>query len=150
MSTYTRLAILDRLALLVLLIPIFTGCATTTPRETTSAGPSSREASSTGVAARNVSAGLTHLIRWQGESLSVIAQWYTGSSQNWPAIAEANPTLSPTRLMVGQAVFIPEGLLKRRDPMPESAVHPLTNEKTPAEDQSKPQAAPPVLFGPKI
>jgi hypothetical protein len=125
---------------MLLAIPIFTGCATTTSRETTS----------TGATARDISTGLTHLIQWQGESLSVIAQWYTGSSQNWPAIAEANPTLIPTRLMVGQAVFIPEGLLKRRDSMPESAVHPPVDEKAPAEEQSKPQATPPMLFGPKI
>ena len=59
-----------------------------------------------------------HRVRWPGETLSIIAQWYTGSWKNWKALSNANPTLDPNRIVIGVNIFIPENLLKSRKPMP--------------------------------
>ena len=59
-----------------------------------------------------------HRVRWSGETLSIIAQWYTGSWKNWKALSNANPTLDPNRIVIGGNIFIPENLLKSRKPMP--------------------------------
>ena len=34
-----------------------------------------------------------HTVHWPGESMSLIARWYTGASDNWPKLAEANPSI---------------------------------------------------------
>jgi len=59
-----------------------------------------------------------HGVRWEGEALSLIAEWYTGSWRNWEAIARVNPGLDPNRIRIGDRILIPEGLLKKREPMP--------------------------------
>jgi hypothetical protein len=59
-----------------------------------------------------------HTVRWLGENISIIAQWYTGSGKNWNTIAKANPKIKSNHIIVGDKVIIPENLLKRRDPMP--------------------------------
>ena len=38
-----------------------------------------------------------HRVKWSGETLSLIAKWYTGSYGNWKAIAQANSGLNPNR-----------------------------------------------------
>lgn len=96
-----------------------------------------------------------HQVRWSGESLSIIAKWYTGSFENWKTLAKANPKLNPSRIHLGQKVRIPEGLLKTREPMPKSF---LTDggkgkREAPPSKPPPPQPAPveeePQLFGPK-
>ena len=59
-----------------------------------------------------------HRVRWPGETLSVIAKWYTGSLKNWKALSKANPTLDLNRIVIGANIFIPEHLLKSHKPMP--------------------------------
>ena len=59
-----------------------------------------------------------HIVRWPGESLSHIAQWYTGAGKNWKILVEANPGLNPNRILIGDEIFIPNDLLKTRKPMP--------------------------------
>ena len=59
-----------------------------------------------------------HNVRYSGEILISIAEWYTGSRNNWKVIAKANPSLNPDRIFIGDTILIPENLLKRRDPMP--------------------------------
>ena len=59
-----------------------------------------------------------HKVRHHRETLYSIAQWYTGSGDNWPRLMEANPDLDPRRIHVGDTVLIPENLLKTRRPMP--------------------------------
>lgn len=60
-----------------------------------------------------------HTVRWPGESMSLIARWYTGSSKNWRKLAKANPRLNPDRIKKGDVISIPPALLKTREPMPE-------------------------------
>jgi hypothetical protein len=59
-----------------------------------------------------------HRVRWPGETLSTISQWYTGSWKNWKGLSKANPSLHPNRIEIGDYIFIPEALMKSRKPMP--------------------------------
>ncbi len=60
-----------------------------------------------------------HTVRWPGESLSLIARWYTGSSKNWRVLARANPHLNPNRIKSGNRVYIPPERLVTRKPLPQ-------------------------------
>jgi hypothetical protein len=59
-----------------------------------------------------------HTVRWPGESLSLIARWYTGSSKNWRKLAKANPRINPNRIRKGNVILIPSALLKNKEPLP--------------------------------
>lgn len=61
----------------------------------------------------------THTISYQGETLALIASWYTGAAKNWQALLPHNPGLDVKRIRLGTVVRIPEGMLVRRDPMPQ-------------------------------
>lgn len=65
---------------------------------------------------------LFHTIQHSGETLGLIASWYTGKSANWTAIQDANPKLKPHALKLGTVVRIPAPLLTRYDSLPESVV----------------------------
>lgn len=111
-----------------------------------------------------------HKVRWEGESLALVAKWYTGRPENWNAIAGANPTLDPKKIIVGNSIRIPSRLLITRKPMPkrfltgaiESDAFPpavdagKVSAPAPAEKAGGPKAGPPAgkeeeppLFGPK-
>lgn len=102
---------------------------------------------------------LEHTISWPGETLSVIAKWYTGKFDNWKALVKANPDLNPKRIHIGQRILIPEYLLTNRKPMPKDFSDQFLPKKKvkrkPAEQkptEQKPaqkEEAEPVLFGPK-
>ena len=93
---------------------------------------------------------LSHKIKWQGETLTLIAAWYTGSAKNWMHLVEANPGIDPRRIMIGDSILIPEDLLKTRRPMPIEFLPAATDKK----EESPPPAKPVVksddveLFGP--
>jgi hypothetical protein len=83
-----------------------------------------------------------HVVRWQDETLSFIAEWYTASWQNWEAIAKANPEIDPNRIGIGDKIRIPEALLKTRRPLPsdflpkavtKKAVQPAAPSREPVE-----------------
>ena len=63
-----------------------------------------------------------HRVKWTGETLSLIAKWYTGSYGNWKAIAEANPGLDPNRIAVGNTINIPPEMMKTKKPLPRKVV----------------------------
>lgn len=60
-----------------------------------------------------------HTVCWPGESLSLIARWYTGSSKNWRVLARANPHLNPNRIRSGNTIFIPPEKMITRKPLPQ-------------------------------
>ena len=60
-----------------------------------------------------------HTVRWTGESLSLIARWYTGSYGNWRKLAKANPRINPHRIKKGNVIMIPPALLKTKKPLPQ-------------------------------
>jgi hypothetical protein len=63
-----------------------------------------------------------HKVRWERETLSLIAKWYTGSQKNWKVLAKDNPWLEPNDLSVGHKIFIARNLLKTKKPMPRDFV----------------------------
>ncbi len=69
-----------------------------------------------------------HTVRWPGESLSLIAGWYTGSTRNWRKLAEINPAINPNRIKAGDVILIPAALLKTRDALPQKVAAQYTPE----------------------
>lgn len=97
-----------------------------------------------------------HMVKYSGETLSVIALWYTGSHGNWKEIAQANPDLNPNRIFPGDEILIPESLLRTRDPLSKEFVDRINTkakkEKPKGDAQAKPvqtRQEEPKLFGPK-
>jgi hypothetical protein len=60
----------------------------------------------------------SHKVRHRNETFFSIAQWYTGSGNNWPRLVKDNPNIDPKRIHIGDTVLIPEDLLKTRRPIP--------------------------------
>ena len=76
-------------------------------------------------AGKNTSANASyyeHKVRWERETLSLIAKWYTGSQKNWKVLAKDNPWLEPNDISTGHKIFIPRNLLKTKKPMPHDYV----------------------------
>ena len=69
-----------------------------------------------------------HTVRWPGESLSLIASWYTGSFKNWRKLAKANPGLNPNRIKGGNVIMIPPSMLKTRVPLPQKVAAKYTSD----------------------
>ena len=103
-----------------------------------------------------------HEARWQGETLEIIAKWYTGDRKNWPALADANPHIDFKEVTIGTSVYIPEDLLKKRDPLPREFVASFNKKPEPrpktkpkkSKKRPKPKPIPEEkdefeLFGPK-
>lgn len=94
----------------------------------------------------------THTVRWPGESLSIIAAWYTGDVQNWKDLAEANPEINPNRIHEGMKILIPENMMTTTTPMTKDHVdsyYPKPKRSAPKPSVSHPKEEEPVLFGPK-
>ena len=95
----------------------------------------------------------THTVRWTGETISIIAGWYTGDIENWKALIDANPDINPRRISGGLKILIPENLMKTHDPMTKEFVDGFYPKSRPKEP-SKPvtpaaKEEEPPLFGPK-
>jgi len=99
----------------------------------------------------------THTVKYSGETISIIAAWYTGDLDNWKVLAEVmtknNPGVDIKRIYVGNKILIPESLLKTRDSMPKEFVDSFYKTSKPEKVAPKPvppQAEEePKLFGPK-
>jgi hypothetical protein len=104
-----------------------------------------------------------HLVTFRGQTLGQIAEWYTGSMENWKKLLPVNEDLSAANepLKVGREVKIPTAIVVRRDPLPEpkrKRAGARTSQKPPAEE-SKPadpaatapeeEAPPPAVMGPR-
>jgi hypothetical protein len=61
-------------------------------------------------------------VQWPGESLSIIAKWYTGDYRNWRPLLDNTPSLAGTRIVVGDRVRIPRSMIRNAAPMPRSFV----------------------------
>jgi len=79
-----------------------------------------------------------HRVKYSGETLSIIAKWYTGDVENWQALTKENPKLDPKRINVGDKIRIPKKILNTRKPMPRSFVVASTKKK-----QTKPSSTTP-------
>lgn len=83
------------------------------------------------------SAYYSHTVRWRGETLSIIAKWYTGNGENWRALTQANPELDPHRIAIGNRILIPPQLLQTHEPLPPNVLA----DYTPATTINRGQAA---------
>ena len=97
-----------------------------------------------------------HTVKWSGETVSIIAAWYTGDLENWKTLASVNPHLDPNRIFGGNKIRIPENLLQTREPMPKDFVdgfYPKAKPKTAppktVPPSTKDKDEEPDLFGPK-
>jgi hypothetical protein len=63
-----------------------------------------------------------HTVKYAGETLAMIAGWYTGNSKNWEIILQHNPGLDVKRIRIGDVILIPQELVVKSDPLPEKLV----------------------------
>jgi hypothetical protein len=82
-----------------------------------------------------------HRVKYSGETLSIIAKWYTGDAVNWQALTKANPKLDPKRINVGDRIRIPRTLLNTRRPMTRGFVVASSKEKQPKSPSTTPSEA---------
>jgi len=100
-----------------------------------------------------------HTVQYPGETLIIISEWYTGDANNWEILANANPQIDYTKIVEGNKIFIPENLLKTREPLTEKFIDTYLKKDEPKEEQKKEPSSktetPPKkkdkfdLFGPK-
>jgi hypothetical protein len=100
-----------------------------------------------------------HEVKFRGQTLGQIAEWYTGSFDNWRKLARANDIPVPNvALKVGREVKIPSELVVRQDPLPEPkrkhvvrSAPPRRTAKEPAEAPEASEEAPalPPVIGPR-
>jgi hypothetical protein len=156
-----------RVALLLASIAIFVatiaGCSKSikpdasaegTPAETAPAVPAAPAAAAPAppVPAPPPTTYYTYTVKWSGESVSIIAAWYTGDLQNWKILAQANPALNPNLIFPGIKVLIPENIMKTHEPMTREFVdsfYPKAKGKTPPKPGEQKKDEEPSLFGPK-
>ncbi len=81
-----------------------------------------------------------HKVTAAGETLAAISAWYTGDPKNWKVIAEANPTIKPNKLRIGDKLNIPHHLIKKRSLLNKKSVPAPT--KKPVKKVSQPEAQP--------
>jgi hypothetical protein len=79
-----------------------------------------------------------HTVKWNGETISIIAGWYTGDIENWKTLVQANPNIKANRILAGNKILIPKTLLKTREPMPKDFVDRFYS-KPKKEAQAKPR-----------
>lgn len=80
---------------------------------------------------------VVHNIKYKGETLALVSQWYTGSIHNWKKIMEYNGLASETSLQLGGTIKIPGELVVNREPMPLSEIKlPKTSPKGPSVKES--------------
>ena len=84
-----------------------------------------------------VSKNFVHTVHHRGESLSIVARWYTGSIDNWTKLAQANPGLDPNLISVGQKLNIPKGMLVRSEPLPPEYVEKFQFKGVKSENSTK-------------
>jgi hypothetical protein len=93
-----------------------------------------------------------HTVRWPGESLSLIAKWYTGSYKNWRTLAKANPRINADHIKIGDKIIIPKKLLKTKKSMPRDFVPSASAKKKVESAKTENQSSDSIgleLFEPK-
>lgn len=116
---------------------LLAGCSTSTQQ---APSDTSQTYVSAPVEAPPVPTFFVYVVKFRGETLGRIAEWYTGSSDNWRKIARVNSDLSVpnARLKIGREVKIPTEIVVRQDPLPEPK--PKPKRTTTARGDAKPSA----------
>ena len=68
------------------------------------------------------SSAFIHTVNFPGETLAIIADWYSGDLGNWKAIAQANPNLNSAQIELGDKIIIPEALVVNTKPFPKTHI----------------------------
>lgn len=63
-----------------------------------------------------------HTVTFRGESLALLADWYTESAGNATRIAAVNRRAVSHRLRIGEKIVIPSSLMLNPEPLPEALV----------------------------
>ncbi len=58
-----------------------------------------------------------HTVKLPGESLSIIAKWFTGDLNNWNKLTKYNPKINPNRIHLGDKIKIPRRMMTRHSPI---------------------------------
>jgi hypothetical protein len=83
-----------------------------------------------GTVKESSSGDLIHRVTFNGETLRMIAKWYTGDINNTGRIARINGIERPDVLTIDQSIRIPRYLLKTTRPLPQSEVAKFSAEGT--------------------
>jgi len=85
-----------------------------------------------------------HTVEWPGETLPMIAQWYTGNKDNGKVLAKTNFDIAAEHLAVGDQVRIPLELMKNNKKMPKEflATFSAKDRVAPKKPSSKTKPAP--------
>ena len=75
-----------------------------------------------------------HYVTFSGETLSILARWYTGDRSNAGKIARINRIADPDKLSTGDTIIIPAYLLRNKNRLTESGVKEL-GAKAPVESK---------------
>jgi len=129
----------------IILIWMLIGCASqqrpSTPRrpsEAPAVEPVLTPESSSGIPVSKKPEFYVHKVRWPGETISVIAQWYTGSQKNCEVIVKVNSDLDPKRMNIGAMILIPADILKTREPMPRKYLRASIPKRDTSSSRAKP------------
>lgn len=85
-----------------------------------------------------------HTVEWPGETLPMIAQWYTGNKDNGKILAKTNPGIASEHLAVGDQVLIPLELVKNNKSMPREFLSTFSAKERVGPKKSSPKAKPAV------
>jgi len=94
-----------------------------------------------------------HTVKWPGESLSIIAGWYTGDIENWKILAKANPDSDPDVVVIGQKIRIQEDIMTTKSPLTKGYVdsyYPKAGKQKTRSSPSETKDETPILYGPKL
>lgn len=89
-----------------------------------------------------------YTVKYPGETLRIISEWYTGDTKNREALADANPNLDYEHLAEGSRIYIPENLLRTTEPLTEEYIDAFNQKSKPkakkAEEEKKKPVPKPV------
>lgn len=81
-----------------------------------------------------------HTVQYSGETLGIISTWYTGSPKNWKVIRDKNQEIDYRCLQIGDEIYIPSELVKRRRPLTPVFVASLSRKEAKRPASRKPTA----------
>ncbi|MCB0338513.1 MAG: LysM peptidoglycan-binding domain-containing protein [Bdellovibrionales bacterium] len=73
-----------------------------------------------------------HTVKHEGETLALIAKWYSGDSANWTRISEYNGQIAGGVIHIGDRLRIPKSLFLASYPLPKSWLIRELNKQTKA------------------
>lgn len=85
-----------------------------------------------------------HTVEWPGETLPMIAQWYTGNKDNWKILAKTSPGIAAERLAVDDQILIPIELMKNNKKMPRDFLSTFSAKYPAGQKKSSPKTKPAV------